>query len=1660
MWAVQRAENGSAAPLHPELPGDENSGRLAEKSPSPRVRTRKSSRLTPVPSNDAPKRAVIDLTTATDDDAPSPIKRLKKDRSASPAVRSRALSRRYNIRGEGTAHNLEIDSSPIKRSRDENSDFRPPAAFLSSPVKKKKSVAFSGNLVSDLGSSPVSTKQALYEEMPTPRKSILKSNVSNHDMSPSDPNNASLWVKCANTITSSTNAPKNPMFWLPGTIIQLLPNSADLPQLIEGCMHVLADSAFDKKFEVYATLNHICKFNTVEALVKLFTIQSKPVLSSPIKPRERPSSPSVNCHNYINELSLFVQRDITSVEENIFAPMENKENDLTASPGKGNPFTTRTLSQALKLMCFIMVTPELNVFLSVADVKWYYTHSCEMITKPTISKTLILPYLSILKDCKFFNKKKRLIFESGESTILEQVLFGLLKMKKFPSSSLVAEKYITFRNLVLNFPLMMARNFDRWFGLLVVNLCDLASPLHAKVVATGISCLLEVARNYLDNESILFSARKFLESPLAAEYESFSSEHSISTSGAQLEDVGTVIEFVIANLESLIHSSQQKQAMDIWVGLTLLAGGNESGFDSWKFLTKWLQVHKLCFNQSDTSVKIIALSSWKAVIHNMCYKDLKNLKNLLDPLLPNSPMKEAESKSKTLLKVNEILRPKVKLLIYILVNMTSVENQKDIIDTLHGLFLSMIYTLINPLSIKSNIKYMHIYWDKIIQPVLTNFYFKKGLSSNYMNELGLDILNRLVKNASPINEKNFNDIRCLSSEPVTLNEINSISPKWIVKWFDRIMQNIVLVFKAPNLSTEAKLTCFNTFLNSVKVVTKKEMKTSDSTFDLIDNIPFVLKVLFKHDKPSFELMFKLVINLNDTFGACNLINHEAEEDAHSTVNVYSLILEQYLHQLNTTQVNDTLNLMYQAIGEKKNIVLILQLVQMNVELKRSDLDDIIATMLNTKKINKAYMLDLQLAGQIFQVIELNYGVAAKRLIQDVVLVKPDEFERLVAVLKVQKWTLPVFKFFIALIHDAPYFHLKQMGLNLILSKWENADTFLDLFTFLVDLKFDLEIFNLRKNFMKKAKDLSGFHLSQFTETWTSYIRHVSEGGNFVLLDQLLVCSFEGNFDIKNLINNCWEKLPLLKKAWLEVNDELYWDPELLKAIEVPEASLPDNESPPKEKELPVSELIVLSEKPSDDQVFIDLDGLVPIEQKESPIIDEVVCLNEVVEPEQDAEIVAQEEVEDKADLGLAVPDISKIRSRTLTEDARLRPSSSAESVDSVDSPKEKGKKKLRASPKLKGKKRARKLKEESDKTNSEENNTSMSQNAFDIHSFTALLTAKLSTPPKEPTKTKKRARRGAKAEVSLIKAIANGIVEGVKSEPKDDLVDTSEGETPQDSTNDTSVDESTTIVEKLSREASIAPTTALPDEGDFLDDSHGSNITLENAGSTDPWVSSSPSVDSPRVELALPVDLIDPSPEKQRIHRNEELCVLEYSSESNPPLKDVQYEGRSPKRQKLNPAEEDGPQKGSLLGSNADELQAAETANDEESTENGTGNVTLENDLKRSISNEKTNEEVLTITNHSTEEAAVETNSENENDKLQIATFSKEAVEPTSSKQLVPVPSLNTVVSTRFLGNLAECLHGISNEDIANASEQERYHLETQLMEFMVRMRRTPSAQP
>lgn len=104
-------------------------------------------------------------------------------------------------------------------------------------------------------------------------------------------------------------------------------------------------------------------------------------------------------------------------------------------------------------------------------------------------------------------KKKKALFETGD--LAEKMLFALINMKRFPSSSLVSEQFLCFKNFVNLFPGIMAKNVSHWFGMLLLSVCEVGSPFYLKCFSVGVHCLLEVTKAFLDNRKVMAYVKLF-----------------------------------------------------------------------------------------------------------------------------------------------------------------------------------------------------------------------------------------------------------------------------------------------------------------------------------------------------------------------------------------------------------------------------------------------------------------------------------------------------------------------------------------------------------------------------------------------------------------------------------------------------------------------------------------------------------------------------------------------------------------------------------------------------------------------------------------------------------------------------------------------------------------------------------------------------------------------------------------------------------------------------------------------------------------------------------------------------------------------------------------------------------------------------------------------
>lgn len=953
----------------------------------------------------------------------------------------------------------QLDSSPIKRSS-HREIANVSKKYPSNSSHKKKTVAFSDDLlVSDLPSSPPRAS--------IPKKSILKPQPESVLNSPS-PRSEKL--------KSDPFSPHSVEFWHSGSIVQVAPLSTKLSQLVDGCMHVLQNESFDRKFEVYATLNNICKTNPPLTVVKLFTNKQEQKRGGVNSPRNKTQS----SQSYVETIARIAKRDILAIESNLFGDSSYQNDD---------PFSTRVANQALKLANFILITPELNMLLSVELAQFYYSHAASMIAKPDISKSLIMPYILILKECRFNAHRKRMVFDNDFPDLILQ---GLLKMKNFKSSSLVVERMVALKNLLVNFPhtFSMPGNITPWLESLLLTMCDVTSPVYAKYASIGALTMLEAARSFLTYKNVVPSIRKLLDSKVPLTATTFASNY------LEFDKEILMIDHVVMSLQKLLDMSEVRLAMDFWTSLILLTCNNDRSYEKSSYFTKLIKVHEYCLEYDDTSIREIALSSWNAVTYSLCQEAFKPIKG------PKSPTKEKYDPIANSTKMAILLRPLTNL---------NVADDKIAFNALHNIYMGIIYTLGNPIE-PLPIHFAQEFWKQIIHDVCIPLYYGKD-STQGRQQYGIKLIKRLLNlNAAGV-PKSLDDMRCLSTEPVFFTEIRPLCRQTIHGSADIILPTLRAISEtAPMQALEA----LGTVLDSIKPILRKEVRISNATMGYLSSILNTASH-FVHQDPLYFFTTKLIRVLILNFDI-KLLKSIKKDDG--TVNVFHHIISTCEGLLPEEDVVALVDYITQLAGEDA--------VEINEERPDESLE-----VLN-KKLSEITLFSEMLKNRHDDCDEL-----VQKVIANLTTITEESREQALEASNIGSWTIAAFKAYLKAVQKSEHDHLRKSIPNLICNKLSDNNTFLELTQFLVQEKFVKEVFEIREEFLTKSSFLKGFLLFDFKQKVKGLLSHISDSEDIQMLDEMLVTCYNHKHDIKPYIKNRWTMLPKLKETWLQDHDELY-----------------------------------------------------------------------------------------------------------------------------------------------------------------------------------------------------------------------------------------------------------------------------------------------------------------------------------------------------------------------------------------------------------------------------------------------------------------------------------------------------------------------------------------
>lgn len=607
----------------------------------------------------------------------------------------------------------------------------------SSPIKKKK-VMFIENFVNE------------NKTVPTPRKSILKLNPGPPQMDP--------------LIPSSPTNPQihagNVEFWTPGNIPRLSnPSSADeeldfFQNILKGGIVVLDLPNCSKKFEIYATINLLLKdINDKKIMILL---------------------------GYLQDLTRLIKLHMEEIENEIM--------DMEPI----NPFLVRTDIQITKILAQLMSnTKIINTFWKKSKqnfdyFKWCINHSSTIILRPTISKSLLTANLQLLKDHKLHS------YLSHQAQ--EHVLFSLLNMKYFNSSSLLVERLHTLKSLIINHTIMMEKNSTSWLPFLLNCLCDFNCPIYQKQQTIAVQCLLEASKLFISSKSVNFEMKKLLNAPIHQTLQ-IAPETQLSINSSPLDLMQSTFQYLTVRIDEQLND-QCKLSMDLWLGITLLIYDDPAYLNEFSIEnTTWHAVVKKCLMSEDQDMKNHGMRAYKGLIYVMA----KNLRVL-------DPSKKGPTSVVPVEKINERLA-----LIFEVFNLVG-EDYKYM-DGLVNCGLQILYALLNN---PKNGGIVELCW-----PFIDKFLRNLSKRSFYLEKICVRIFAQIV--GSQQKNDGFYLVKCLGNDYFNLNEVQSLSPEVVLNIHASILNSFTQVVWYSKEDLKTKVNCLSNLLSSFKNVSQNDV---------------------------------------------------------------------------------------------------------------------------------------------------------------------------------------------------------------------------------------------------------------------------------------------------------------------------------------------------------------------------------------------------------------------------------------------------------------------------------------------------------------------------------------------------------------------------------------------------------------------------------------------------------------------------------------------------------------------------------------------------------------------------------------------------------------------------------------------------------------------
>lgn len=777
------------------------------------------------------------------------------------------------------------------------------------------------------------------------------------------------------------------------------------------------------------------------------------------------------------------RKDITKLEDNLgITDCDDKENF--------DAMDVRKLYQCLKFttaMVNILFRLGSNYFDTIA---WYHKHATEVLQNGRLSRGILSPYISIIKEVTPLLKTQRDFFNANNLPAL--ALDAVLNMKQLNSSAIISDRFLALRSLVTHFPGTMGTRIQRWLPSLLVNVFRMPPVIQSKCQTIAIQTLFEAARSFIDDSSTLSKIQILMDSPIPFNISYFFQGDNVQS----LYEGKLLIEFVLEELQNAVDVDESKNALDIWTAITILVGGPH--FHKWPPLELWIKFLFDCQKSKNEGIRRKAFYAWRAVIHNTCYYSLANVSYLLKVDIKLDNTKDI-----------------IKLLLRLFTGLNEKFWSDSVItNEVASLALSIIYSFLNQRNVQ---KYHSFYWSDVINSLLQNSILKLQDDNAYYLFKQLMVTENI--------QEDFNQLRCLSHDSVETKEICPLTQKWVHANVP-ILSVLVEGILEGNSSIAFKFDILKLLINKLKSIIKRELKASEGTDNLLKLLPKWNILLLKSDGFNAVEYVEYLGLVIDTFDKDDLLNFSEDNflvDSLACLSEVLLPLELKLvvQKLNDLLDQDSISVLVDGLSSRS--------------IYTTDLPFLL------RDICKSREIFLKLSGKILTYCDDNYDA----IVDDILSMSPTQFACAKDFLDVwlpvnmHLWKWNALGYLAIKAHAAKQVNVRALVIRFLKIKIESSIDTMKIFRFMIDNDLHDFLYQMGSTIFESSKSLEALEILDFTRSWRSYLMQQSKSEDFKALDKLLLMTLmHSDIDILPYIRGRWDDLPKLKRRWLKKYEKL------------------------------------------------------------------------------------------------------------------------------------------------------------------------------------------------------------------------------------------------------------------------------------------------------------------------------------------------------------------------------------------------------------------------------------------------------------------------------------------------------------------------------------------